>query len=53
MTYKKYLVGFVPINSLNIEKSNYVIFRSPQKLVNHSINRKIGHFTVVCLVTWP
>ena len=27
--------------SLNIEKSNYVIFRPPQKSVNYSINRKI------------
>ena len=28
--------------SLNIEKSNYVIFRPPQKLVNYPINLKIN-----------
>ena len=29
--------------ALNIEKSNYVIFRPPQKLVNYSINLKINN----------
>ena len=49
MNYKKYLVGFVSINSLtlNIEKSNYVIFRPPQKLVNYAINLKINSQTLM------
>ena len=32
--------------SLNIEKSNYVIFRTPQKLVNYSINLMINNQTL-------
>ena len=32
--------------SLNIEKSNYVIFRPPQKLVNYSINLMINNQTL-------
>ena len=33
--------------SLNIEKSNYVIFRPPQKSVNYSINLKINNQTLM------
>ena len=33
--------------SINIEKSDYVIFRPPQNLVNYSINQKINNQTLM------
>ena len=35
------------ILSLNVEKSNYVIFHPPQKLLNYSINLKINNQTLM------
>ena len=35
------------ILSLNVEKSNYVIFYPPQKLLNYSINLKINNQTLM------
>ena len=33
--------------SLNVQKSNYVIFRPPQKLLNYSMNLKINNQTLM------